>query len=259
MATALREFQGRSMETQLLITLRTDAEIPFAELDNERGTVISTDGGKRYVHARNDRRRGQRQRQRRSGRTCHASADRRGARAARGGNFRAGGNGNAARPGGGLQPAPAVVEAPKPATQAMAIRQAEYVPPANVEYEKQLEPRSIQQAITLANHMFTSRLFPGYGTPQAVLSTIMAGRELGLQTVASLRAFHIVEGKHQMHADLIRVLCSVSASSITSAAPNEQTSARRSQRSAKAIPRSFSPTRSRKLARPASSKTVAAG
>jgi hypothetical protein len=39
-----------------------------------------------------------------------------------------------------------------------------------------------------------------------VLSTIMAGRELGLQSVASLRGFHIVEGKHCLAADLIRGL-----------------------------------------------------
>jgi 5'-3' exonuclease len=73
------------------------------------------------------------------------------------------------------------------------------------EYEKQLDPRSLGQASQLANALYQSRLFGGaYGTPQAVLSTIIAGRELGLPAMTSLRVFHIVEGKHQMSADYIR-------------------------------------------------------
>jgi hypothetical protein len=39
-----------------------------------------------------------------------------------------------------------------------------------------------------------------------VLSTIYAGRELGIQAMASLRGFHIVEGRHAPSADLIRAL-----------------------------------------------------
>lgn len=62
-------------------------------------------------------------------------------------------------------------------------------------------------AITLAKHMHASRLFSAYGTPQAVLATIMAGRELGMQTQKSLRAFHIIDGKPAESADLIRAQC----------------------------------------------------
>jgi hypothetical protein len=39
-----------------------------------------------------------------------------------------------------------------------------------------------------------------------VLATVLAGRELGLQAMASLRAIHIVEGKPTLSADLIRAL-----------------------------------------------------
>lgn len=113
-----------------------------------------------------------------------------------------------------------IAEPAKPATHGPAMSKAPAAKPANaladpappnggalVEYEKQLEPRSLGQASALANALFQARLFGGaYGTPQAVLSTIIAGRELGLQAMASLRAFHIVEGKHQMSADLMRAL-----------------------------------------------------
>jgi hypothetical protein len=36
MATALREFEARRDQTVKLITLRTDVDLPFAELDNDR-------------------------------------------------------------------------------------------------------------------------------------------------------------------------------------------------------------------------------
>jgi 5'-3' exonuclease len=78
--------------------------------------------------------------------------------------------------------------------------------PAPAEWEKQLEPRSLGQAGKLAEYMHKARLFNGYGSPEAVLSTIMAGRELGMQAIASLRGFHIVEGRHMLAADLIRGL-----------------------------------------------------
>lgn len=67
-----------------------------------------------------------------------------------------------------------------------------------------LEPSSLEDAKQLAKHMFESRLFSAYGTPQAVLSTILAGRELGLQAMASLRAFHVIDGKPTLSSDLIR-------------------------------------------------------
>lgn len=91
-------------------------------------------------------------------------------------------------------------------SQAPVVEQ-DTLPPPSTDPRWQLEPRSMAQAITLANHMFASRLFSAYGTPQAVLSTIMAGRELGMQTQASLRAFHIIDGKPSESADLIRAQC----------------------------------------------------
>lgn len=70
----------------------------------------------------------------------------------------------------------------------------------------QLEPRSLREASLLAQAIKQSALFSVYGTWQGVLTTILAGRELGMQAMASLRAFHIIEGKPTMSADLIRAL-----------------------------------------------------
>lgn len=71
------------------------------------------------------------------------------------------------------------------------------------DYSQELEPRSMDDAVKLAQRMFESRLFSAYGTPQAVLVTVLAGRELGLPAMASLRAFHVIEGKPQLSAGAI--------------------------------------------------------
>lgn len=88
-----------------------------------------------------------------------------------------------------------------PPVTAVAIRQ-----PPPVEWERQLEPRSMGEAKQLAMDLYASRLFSEYGSPPAVLSMILAGRELGLSTHASLRGFHIIDGKPCLSADLIRAL-----------------------------------------------------
>lgn len=94
-----------------------------------------------------------------------------------------------------------------PTPVAALTRRVDVLAPAPTEWERQLEPRSMREAQALAENMHHSRLFlAGYGTPQAVLSTILAGRELGLQAMASLRAIHIVEGRPTLSADLIRAL-----------------------------------------------------
>jgi DNA polymerase-1 len=78
--------------------------------------------------------------------------------------------------------------------------------PMNGDYERQLEPQSMNQAVQLAQLLFKARLFGAYGTPEAVLSTVLAGRELGLSAMASLRSFHIVENRPTLAADALRAL-----------------------------------------------------
>ena len=61
-------------------------------------------------------------------------------------------------------------------------------------------------AVRLAQRMHDSRMFSAYGTPQAVLSTILLGRELGMPAMGALRSVHVIEGKHSLSADLMVAL-----------------------------------------------------
>lgn len=101
-----------------------------------------------------------------------------------------------------VEPIPVSDPPPAPSSRAMVVSSQTPTPI----FDRGLEPRDMDEAAKLANAMFKSRLFSAYGTPEAVLSTIMAGRELGLPAMASLRAFHVVEGKPTMSADIIRAL-----------------------------------------------------
>ena len=70
-----------------------------------------------------------------------------------------------------------------------------------------LEPRCMADAVRFAQRMHDSRMFLGdYGTPQAVLGTILLGRELGIPAMASLRTVHIIDNKHSLSADLMVAL-----------------------------------------------------
>lgn len=77
---------------------------------------------------------------------------------------------------------------------------------ALVPFNQQLEPTNLADVRTVAKWVHESKLFSAYGSPQAVFTIIAAGRELGLSTMAALRAFHVVEGKPTMSAEFIRAL-----------------------------------------------------
>ncbi len=91
-------------------------------------------------------------------------------------------------------------ESPGPSTQHAPVSLS---PRVDVEWDKQLEPRSMSEAKDLARMLFDSRLFAAYGTPQGVLAVILSGREIGLPAMASLRAFHIMDGKSSPSAATI--------------------------------------------------------
>jgi len=99
---------------------------------------------------------------------------------------------------------PVVIEA-EPVSEKPAPSVAMTLAP--VEWERGLEPRSMGEAKTLAKHVLDSRMFSSYGTPQAALLVIMSGRELGIGAMASLRSFHVVEGKPTPSAQLLMGLC----------------------------------------------------
>jgi len=77
---------------------------------------------------------------------------------------------------------------------------------APAEYERQLDPRSMMQARQLSKDLYDARMFGAYGNPQAVLSTVMLGREMGLPAMASLRSIHVIEGKHSLAAALMAAI-----------------------------------------------------
>ena len=102
-------------------------------------------------------------------------------------------------------PAPPPQTLPLP-HQSYVSPKPEALEPAPPEWERGLEPRSMDDACLLARRMHESRMFSAYGTPQAVLSTVLLGRELGLPAMASLRSVHIIKGKHSLSADLMVAL-----------------------------------------------------
>lgn len=100
---------------------------------------------------------------------------------------------------------PTLVEAPAPdaAPSTAMAKRPDVLAQAPNDWERQLDPRSMAQAQALAMDMFKASMFTGYGNPQAVLSTIMVGRELGLPAMTSLRCIHVIEGRHGLSAQLI--------------------------------------------------------
>src|SRR6187399_1665173 len=103
------------------------------------------------------------------------------------------------------QPSPAP-EPVKPAPE--REEQTTALVPVMVEhdYTRQLEPRTITEAQLVAKWALDSRLFGSYGSAPAILMTIMAGREMGMATMHSLRAFDVIDGKPTLKADAIRAL-----------------------------------------------------
>lgn len=100
------------------------------------------------------------------------------------------------------QPTSSEAEKAAPST-ALVRREPDEVLPAPTQWERGLDPRSMRDARILAKDMHDSRMFNAYGAPQAVLSTIMVGRELGLPAMASLRSVHVIEGRHSLSAQLM--------------------------------------------------------
>ena len=78
--------------------------------------------------------------------------------------------------------------------------------PVPLPFDRELEPRSYSQVKAFSVDVHASRLFSAYGNPAAVMTTVMAGREMNMGAMASLRAFHIIDGKPTLAADLIRAL-----------------------------------------------------
>ena len=104
---------------------------------------------------------------------------------------------------------PEETPAPKPPEQKKAsgtIGSSKSVELVRVDWNHSLEPANLSQAMTLATALHASRLFQAYGSPEAVLAVILAGREFGIGAMSSLKGFHIIEGKPSMSADLMAAI-----------------------------------------------------
>lgn len=70
-----------------------------------------------------------------------------------------------------------------------------------------LEPTTIDQAFWLAQQLLKSGLLgKAIQKPEAAFAVILAGRELGLTAMQSLRSLHLIEGKPTLSADLMVAL-----------------------------------------------------
>ena len=105
-------------------------------------------------------------------------------------------------------------EVTRPASKSLAVYEIEpsdeaptKAPLEKVEWAQELEPRSIADAKRLSAAIVDSHLFSAYGKPQDAFLVIMAGREFGLGAMASLRSFHIVEGRPCLSAQAMMGLC----------------------------------------------------
>jgi 5'-3' exonuclease len=168
---SLTEFAGRLDEVRQLVTLRTDAPIPFDEVFTERVIAPPSPEEDHGFSGSFDE--------------PHEEA------------MPAAEETTPAVIEGTIEPAASEAPAPKPmptpTSQALTIAGPQG-----------LVPRNLDEAFRLSKAMHISRQFSAYGNAEAVMATILAGHELGLQPMASLRAVHIIEGKPALSADLIR-------------------------------------------------------
>lgn len=71
----------------------------------------------------------------------------------------------------------------------------------------QLEPSTAEQAMWLASQLVKSGVLGKSVTkPEAAFAIILAGRELGLTAMQSLRSCHVIEGKVVLSSDLMAAL-----------------------------------------------------
>lgn len=218
---SLREFQPRMETVRNLIRLRTDAPIPFDEIFRER-VPVAADGDMAFASDTEETMADERRKVLDDGRTT-APADKTEAEASAGAaenNRLANGIGLSEVAAENRQPdaghhAGTAPRAPEPAREgvigpapptALVKREPDQLAPLPDDWKHQLEPRSVRQLKDMSLDIAASKHYSHLGSASGVLATIAAGRELGIHMMASLRAFHVIEGKPAMSADLIRAL-----------------------------------------------------
>jgi 5'-3' exonuclease len=94
----------------------------------------------------------------------------------------------------------AVAELPKPPTAIVPV-----APAYTGSFEMQLEPRSLRECATLADHLYQSRKL-GFGSAHEAEALILAGRELGIGAMASLRTLYVALNKVCMYGQCVVAL-----------------------------------------------------
>lgn len=73
--------------------------------------------------------------------------------------------------------------------------------------EHAFEPGNLGQALELAKVLHAGGLLPkSFNRPEAVVTAIILGRELGLSAMQSIRGIHVIEGKPTLSADMMVAL-----------------------------------------------------
>lgn len=90
-----------------------------------------------------------------------------------------------------------LVDLPKP----MPANETKALAPAP---NPQLQPNSVQDAYWLAKAMFNSRLYSKFGNPEAILATMIRGKEMGFPVLTSLDLFDVIQGRPALKAVTIQ-------------------------------------------------------
>lgn len=83
-------------------------------------------------------------------------------------------------------------------SRVLAVRQS-------IDFRTELEPRTPEEAFTMAKHLANSRLF-ALETTEQVFAAILMARSLGVDVITILRGVHVIEGRLALHASLITAL-----------------------------------------------------
>lgn len=74
---------------------------------------------------------------------------------------------------------------------------------AQLAWTQSLEPRSLVQALQLAEHLHASKMYPKFTSPQAILAVVLRGREMGLGAATALDVMNYFSNRVSMSAHLL--------------------------------------------------------
>ncbi len=85
-------------------------------------------------------------------------------------------------------------------------QQERRIVPISAQFEKQLEPSDVKEALWMAAGLYNSRLYSKFESKEAIWAVMIRGREMGMPALAALDAFHVIEGKPSLTSNAIHTL-----------------------------------------------------